>query len=61
MKPAILLATVLLGLVALAHLLRIILRTEVKVGGALVPMWVSVIACVVAGGVAVMLWHERRG
>ena len=52
-------AMVLLGLVAVAHLLRIILRTEVMIGGTPVPMWVSGVACVVAGGVAVMLWRER--
>jgi hypothetical protein len=60
MKPAAMTATIMLGLVALAHLLRILCRLEVTVGGRPIPMWLSGAACVVAGGVALMLWRESR-
>jgi hypothetical protein len=60
MKPAALIATLILTLVALAHLLRIILRVEVTVGGTPIPMWLSGVAVVFAGGVAIMLWSEGR-
>lgn len=60
MKPAAMTATIMLGLVALAHLLRIVFRLEVKVGDWPVPMWLSGAACAVAGGVALLLWRESR-
>ncbi len=60
MKPAALTATVLLALVALAQLLRLIFRVEVTAAGTAVPLWVSGVAFVVAGGVALMLWRESR-
>ncbi|MDH3846069.1 MAG: hypothetical protein OES69_19175 [Myxococcales bacterium] len=58
MKPASLLAVLVFSLVAVAHLLRLIDQTEVLVGGASIPMWVSVVGLVVTGGLAVTLWRE---
>jgi hypothetical protein len=60
MKPASLLAVLVFSLVAVAHLLRIIFQTEVLVGGASIPMWVSVVGLVVPGALAVALWREAR-
>lgn len=60
MKPAALVATIFLGLVALAHLLRLVLRVEATAGGAAVPMWMSAVAAVFTGGLAIMLWRESR-
>lgn len=60
MTQTTLIAAVLLGLAALAHLLRLILGLTVTVGGTPLPMWLSVIATVVAGGIALRLWRERR-
>jgi hypothetical protein len=53
-------AAVLLTVVALAHLLRVIFGIQATVGDSVVPMWVSVAATIVAGGVALMLWRDRR-
>ena len=53
-------AAVLLTAVALAHLARVVLGIEATVAGSLVPMWISVAATIVAGGVALMLWRDRR-
>ncbi len=50
MKPVTMIATLFLPIVAVAHLLRLALRVEVIVGGILVPLWVSAIACVVPAG-----------
>ena len=58
MKPAAMVSTLFLAMVAGAHLLRLVLRIEIVVGGILVPFWVSVIACVVPAGLAVALWRE---
>jgi len=60
MKPATMISTLFLAVVAVGHLLRLVLGVETRVGGILVPLWVSVIACVVPAGLAVALWRENR-
>lgn len=60
MKPATHMASVLLAAVSLAHLLRIVFGTQVTVADRVIPMWVSVVAFLAAGGVAIMLWREAR-
>jgi hypothetical protein len=53
-------STLFLAMVAVVHLLRLVLRVEVIVGGILVPFWVSTVACVVPAGLAAALWQESR-
>ena len=60
MKPFTMIAVVVFSLIALMQLLRFFLRWEITVNGVIVPVWVSGIACVIAGGLAVMLWREMR-
>jgi hypothetical protein len=60
MKPASLLAVLVFFLVTIAHVARLIFRTEVIVGGAVIPMWVSVIGLFVAGALAIALWREAQ-
>ena len=60
MKPFATLATILLGIVALAHLYRLIKPFEVVIAGHVVGQWVSVVGVIVAGGVSIMLWRESR-
>lgn len=60
MKPAALVATIFLALIALAHVLRVALRVQVTVGGTDLPMWMSVVACIFTGGLAIVLWRENR-
>jgi hypothetical protein len=60
MKPFTTAASVVFTLVALAQLLRVALGWEVMVGGLLIPLWVSVIACLIAATLAVMVWRENR-
>jgi ABC-type spermidine/putrescine transport system permease subunit II len=60
MKPITTIAAVLLALIASLQLLRFLLRWEVIVQGVMVPVWVSGIACVIAGAIAVLLWRESR-
>jgi hypothetical protein len=60
MKPASLIAVLAFSLVALAHLLRLVFRIEVLVGGATVPMWVSVVGLIVTGALAMGLWREAQ-
>ena len=60
MKPATMISTLFLAMVAIGHLLRLVVGIEVIVGGFVIPLWVSVIACVVPAGLAVGLWRENR-
>ena len=60
MKPFAMIAVVVFSLIALMQLLRFVLGWEVTVNGMIVPVWLSGIAFVIAGGLAVMLWREMR-
>ena len=60
MKPFTTIAVVVFSLIALLQLLRVALGWDVTVNGVLIPLWVSVIACVVAGTLAWMVWREAR-
>ena len=60
MKPFTVIAIVLISLIAILQLARLILGWEVAVNGVAIPTWVSGLAFVIAGGVAVMLWRESR-
>jgi hypothetical protein len=60
MKPFTTLAVVFLALLALLQLARFLLGWEVTIQGFVVPVWVSGIAFVVAGGLAAMMWRESR-
>ena len=60
MKPAALLSTVLLGVFALAHLLRFVLRIEFIAAGREIPIWVSVFGFLVPAALAIGLWRESR-
>lgn len=60
MKPGTLIATVLLATVSLAHLLRLLFHVRVTVADEVIPMWVSGVAFLVAGGVAILLWRGAR-
>jgi len=54
-------AAVVFALVALGHLLRAVLGLELVVGDVAVPLWVSVVATIVTGGLSLMVWREARG
>jgi hypothetical protein len=53
-------ASVFFGIVALAHVSRLVLGWQVTVGTAVLPVWMSGLGVVVAGVFAVMLWRESR-
>ncbi len=58
MKPATLLTTAVLLLIAVAHVLRLILQTEVTVAGRMIPMWPSAAAVILFAALAIGLWRE---
>ena len=60
MKPASLVAVLVFTLVAITHLFRLVFQTEVLVGGATIPMWVSAVGLIVTGALAGALWREAQ-
>ena len=59
MKPFTSLAIAVFALLALLQLARVLLGWTVVVNGFAVPIWASVIAAAIAGGLALMLYRER--
>ena len=59
-KPFTTIAVIVLLLIALLQLFRFLLGWEVTLNGATVPVWLSGIAFVVAGGLGAMVWREHR-
>jgi hypothetical protein len=60
MKPASLLAAIVLDIVAVAHVLRLAFHTEVIIGGTVIPMWVSAIGCVAPAILSILVLREAR-
>ena len=60
MKPFTTVAVLVFSLVALLQLLRVVLGWEVTVNGFVIPLWASIVACVVAATLAIMLRRESR-
>jgi hypothetical protein len=59
MKPATRITFFVLSLISLLHLLRLVFRTAVTVGGAVVPVWFSIVGLVFFGALASALWREQ--
>jgi len=59
-RPAATAAALFLGLIAVAHLLRVLFRVPISAGGRQIPAWTSVLGIVLPGLLAVWLWRERR-
>jgi len=53
-------ASIVLGLMSLAQLLRLVIQPEVLVAGHQMPLWPSVLALVVLGGLSIWLWKLSR-
>ncbi len=60
MKTFTVVSIIVFSLIAILQLIRFVLGWEVSVNGVTIPVWVSGIAFIVSGGLAVMLWRENR-
>lgn len=60
MKPGSFLAALLLGAIAIGHLIRLAFRVPVTVGELAIPLWPSVLAVVVPAVIVVLLWRDAR-
>ena len=53
-------ASVVFGLMAVAQLVRLVIRPEVLVSGYSMPLWPSVLAFVILGGLSLWMWKLGR-
>jgi hypothetical protein len=60
MKPFTKIASLLLGIIALIHLLRLITHWQVAVNGFELPVWISIIGFIVASVLSLGLLKESR-
>ena len=60
MKTFTVLSIIIFSLIAILQLIRFVLGWEVSVNGVSIPVWVSGMAFIVSGGLAIMLWRENR-
>lgn len=59
-KSFFLIAGTVFGIVAIAHLLRIVMALPVTIGEWVVPIWASWVAVIVAGGLSSIGLHLAR-
>ena len=57
-KPFTMLAVIIFVVVALLHVLRTVFQWEVTINKVQIPMWVSIMGAIVAGGLAMMVSRE---
>ena len=60
MKTGTLLAMIFLVVFAVFHLLRLLFGVTIVIGGTTIPLWASILAFLVSGILAVMLWREGK-
>jgi hypothetical protein len=53
-------ASVVFGLMAIAQLVRVVIRPEVLVAGHPMPLWPSVVAFIFLGGLSLWMWRLTR-
>jgi flagellar biosynthesis protein FliR len=60
MKPVTTIVAILLVAISIGHLLRVIFQIDVVANGVDIPIWVSILGCIVTAVLALMLWRENR-
>jgi hypothetical protein len=49
-------AAIVFGLVCLGHLWRLLRHLDVRMGSYDIPMWVSAVGAIIAGGLSLWMW-----
>jgi hypothetical protein len=53
-------ASAIFGLMSVGQLLRFLIRLEIRMAGHLMPLWPSLLAFVILGGMSLWLWILAR-
>ena len=59
MKPVTTIVAILLTAISIAHLLRLILQVNIVANGVNIPIWLSIVGCIIPAVLAFMLWREN--
>ena len=59
-RPFTIIAALIFAIMALLHVYRLFTHFQVVLGSHEIPMWMSYVAIVVAGGLAIGLFRESR-
>ena len=59
-RPFTMIAAIIFALMALVHLYRLVTHSQIVLGSHPIPEWVSIIAMLITGLLAVMLYRESR-
>ncbi len=60
MKTSVIVTLIFLTLVSILHLVRFALQVNITVHTFVVPMWMSLVAFLALGALAVWLWRDER-
>jgi len=60
MKPVTTIVAILLIAISVAHLARVLLQVDIVANGVNIPIWLSIVGCIVPAVLALMLWRENR-
>jgi hypothetical protein len=61
MHSALIVAGITFAIVALMHVLRLFYRTEVIIGGKVIPMWLSIIGFIIPLGLSIWMIMVSSG
>ena len=50
-------ASVIFGIFAVGHIIRLVTKAEVTIGGSDIGLWLSVVAVFVGGALSIWLWR----
>jgi hypothetical protein len=59
-RPSTVITALILSIVAIAHLFRLFYHTNVMISSTAIPVWISVPAVILTGGLAIWLWLDNR-
>ncbi len=60
MKTSVIVTLIFLTIVSILHLVRFALQVSITVDNFVVPMWMSLVAFLALGALAVWLWRDEK-
>ena len=60
MKPFTRLASIIFGIMCIAHILRLIMQFQIVIGSYVLPIWISFFGVAVTAILSMALWKESK-